>query len=157
MNASERKIVAFRLISSFMILLNLGFAIFVMYYSITNISQNQTVNIVSCVFSSLLMIFEIIFILKGWKKESQIYKIAFNTNERINNIPLIAISVFFVFGLGLIILSTLLNVYKHFEPNISTSFSILNIAIYLVINCLIYYLYCFMYKKREVNLRSLIK
>lgn len=157
MNASERKIVAFRLISSFMILLNLGFAIFVMYYSITNISQNQTVNIVSCVFSSLLMIFEIIFILKGWKKESQIYKIAFNTNERINNIPLIAISVFFVFGLGLIILSTLLNVYKHYEPNISTSFSILNIAIYLVINCLIYYLYCFMYKKREVNLRSLIK
>lgn len=157
MNASERKIVAFRLISSFMILLNLGFAIFVMYYSITNISQNQTVNIVSCVFSSLLMIFEIIFILRGWKKESQIYKIAFNTNERINNIPLIAISVFFVFGLGLIILSTLLNVYKHYEPNISTSFSILNIAIYLVINCLIYYLYCFMYKKREVNLRSLIK
>lgn len=157
MNAAERKIVAFRLISSFMILLNLGFTIFVMYYSITNISQNQTVNIVSCVFSSLLMIFEIIFILKGWKKESQIYKIAFNTNERINNVPLIAISVFFVFGLGLIILSTLLNVYKHFEPNISTSFSILNIAIYLVINCLIYYLYCLMYKKREVNLRSLIK
>ena len=157
MNAAERKIVAFRLISSFMILLNLGFTIFVMYYSITNISQNQTVNIVSCVFSSLLMIFEIIFILRGWKKESQIYKIAFNTNERINNVPLIAISVFFVFGLGLIILSTLLNVYKHFEPNISTSFSILNIAIYLVINCLIYYLYCLMYKKREVNLRSLIK
>ena len=157
MNASERKIVTFRLISSFMILLNLGFTIFVMYYSITNISQNQTVNIVSCVFSSLLMIFEIIFILRGWKKESQIYKIAFNTNERINNVPLIAISVFFAFGLGLIILSTLLNVYKHFEPNISTSFSILNIAIYLVINCLIYYLYCLMYKKREVNLRSLIK
>ena len=157
MNAAERKIVAFRLISSFMILLNLGFTIFVMYYSITNISQNQTVNIVSCGFSSLLMIFEIIFILRGWKKESQIYKIAFNTNERINNVPLIAISVFFVFGLGLIILSTLLNVYKHFEPNISTSFSILNIAIYLVINCLIYYLYCLMYKKREVNLRSLIK
>lgn len=157
MNAAERKIVSFRLISSFMILLNLGFAIFVMYYSITNISQNQTVNIVSCVFSSLLMIFEVIFILKGWKKESQMYKIAFNTNERINNVPLIAISVFFVFGLGLIILSTLLNVYKHFEPNISTSFSILNIAIYLVVNCLIYYLYCLMYKKREVNLRSLIK
>lgn len=157
MNVSERKIVTFRLISSFMILLNLGFTIFVMYYSITNISQNQTVNIVSCVFSSLLMIFEIIFILRGWKKESQIYKIAFNTNERINNVPLIAISVFFVFGLGLIILSALLNVYKHFEPNISTSFSILNIAIYLVINCLIYYLYCLMYKKREVNLRSLIK
>ena len=157
MNAAERKIVSFRLISSFMILLNLGFAIFVMYYSITNISQNQTVNIVSCVFSSLLMIFEVIFILKGWKKESQMYKIAFNTNERINNVPLIVISVFFVFGLGLIILSTLLNVYKHFEPNISTSFSILNIAIYLVVNCLIYYLYCLMYKKREVNLRSLIK
>lgn len=157
MNAAERKIVTFRLISSFMILLNLGFTIFVMYYSITNISQNQTVNIVSCVFSSLLMIFEIIFILRGWKKESQIYKIAFNTNERINNVPLIAISAFFVFGLGLIILSTLLNVYKHFEPNISTSFSILNIAIYLVVNCLIYYLYCLMYKKREVNLRSLIK
>ena len=157
MNAAERKIVSFRLISSFLILLNLGFAIFVMYYSIINISQNQTVNIVSCVFSSLLMIFEVIFILKGWKKESQMYKIAFNTNERINNVPLIAISVFFVFGLGLIILSTLLNVYKHFEPNISTSFSILNIAIYLVVNCLIYYLYCLMYKKREVNLRSLIK
>lgn len=157
MNASEKKIVTFRLISSFMILLNLGFTIFVMYYSITNISQNQTVNIVSCVFSSLLMIFEIIFVLRGWKKESQIYKIAFNTNESINNVPLIAISVFFVFGLGLIILSALLNVYKHFEPNISTSFSILNIAIYLVINCLIYYLYCLMYKKREVNLRSLIK
>ena len=157
MNAAERKIVSFRLISSFMILLNLGFAAFVMYYNIVTVTKNQTVNIVSCVFSSLLMIFEIVFILRGWKKESQIYKIAFNRNERINNVPLIMVSVFFVMGLGLILLSTLLNVYKHFEPNISTSFSILNIAIYLCVNCLIYYLYCFMYKKREVNLKSLIK
>lgn len=157
MNIQERKNLAFRLISAFLILCDLGFVGFVCSYVFVTKNQNQLVSIIACVAAALMMIFEIVFILRGWKKDSAMYKIAFNHNQTINNVPLIAVSVFCVFGIGLIVMGTLLNVLKHYEPNLSASLSILEIAVYLVTNCLIYYLYVFMFKKREVNLKDLIK
>ena len=157
MNIEERKNLTFRLVSAFMILLDLGFDAYVASYLFVTPSQNQIVSIVACLFAAVMMIFEIIIILRGWKKESAMYKIAFNPNGRVNNVPLIAVSIFCAFGVGLIIMGSLLNVMKHVEPNVSSSLSILVIAVYLVTNCLIYYFYCLMFKKREVKLEDLIK
>ena len=157
MNSSERKVVTFRLISAFLILLSLGFVGYVFSYVIMTDSSNKVVSIITCVVASLFMILEIIGVLYRWRKESYLYRIAFNNNETINNIPLIPIGIFFLFGTGLIIMGSVLNVTKDGEPFISTSLIVIAVGLYVVLNCFIYYLYVFMYKKREVNLKDLIK
>ena len=157
MNVLERRNVLHRLITALIVGGNLAFTIYVMVYLFLNKPQNLVVSLIACFFASLMMIFEIIFTLKGWKKESSLYKIGFNPNGTINTIPIIAIIVASIFATGLLLLATLLNVYKHFEPNISTSFVIMIASIYLLSNIIIYLLYIFMFKKREVNLKSLIK
>lgn len=157
MNSRERKVVTFRLISAFLILLSLGFVGYVFSYVIMTDSSNKVVSIITCVVASLFMILEIIGVLYRWRKESYLYRIAFNNNETINNIPLIPIGIFFLFGTGLIIMGAVLNVTKDSEPFISTSLIVIAVGLYVVLNCFIYYLYVFMYKKREVNLKDLIK
>lgn len=157
MNSSERKVVTFRLISAFLLLLSLGFVGYVFSYVIMTDSSNKVVSIITCVVASLFMILEIIGVLYRWRKESYLYRIAFNNNETINNIPLIPIGIFFLFGTGLIIMGAVLNVTKDSEPFISTSLIVIAVGLYVVLNCFIYYLYVFMYKKREVNLKDLIK
>lgn len=157
MNSSERKVVTFRLISAFLILLSLGFVGYVFSYVIMTDSSNKVVSIITCVVASLFMVLEIIGVLYRWRKESYLYRIAFNNNETINNIPLIPIGIFFLFGTGLIIMGAVLNVTKDSEPFISTSLIVIAVGLYVVLNCFIYYLYVFMYKKREVNLKDLIK
>lgn len=157
MNSNERKVVTFRLISAFLILLSLGFVGYVFSYVIMTDSSNKVVSIITCVVASLFMILEIIGVLYRWRKESYLYRIAFNNNETINNIPLIPIGIFFLFGTGLIIMGSVLNVTKDSEPFISTSLIVIAVGLYVVLNCFIYYLYVFMYKKREVNLKDLIK
>lgn len=157
MNFQERKNLIFRLISTTMLAGVLGFDIYVFIYIVLHKSSNQIISIIGCVFAFLMILFESILLLRGWTKESALYKIAFNPNQKLNNVPFIAVIIATLFGLGFIILGTLLNVLKHEEPFITSSFVILIIATYLLTNCLIYFLYCFMFKKREINLKDFIK
>ena len=157
MNFQERKNVIFRLISAAAILLVLGYDVYIAIYIFGSHNKNQVVSSIGCCLAALMMIFEIYIILRGWKKENGLYKICFNPNDKINNVPLIAVSVFGVFGIGLIILGVLLNVMKHEEPYITSSLIIILVAIYLVTNVLIYYFYVIMFKKREIKLEDFIK
>ena len=157
MNFQERKNLIFRLISAAMVAGVFGFDIYVIVYIFLHKSSNQIVSIVGCILAALMMIFECILLLRGWTKENGLYKIAFNQNDKINNVPLIAVGVFTVFGVGLTILGTLLNVLKHEEPFITSSLVIILVAIYLLANCLIYFIYCIMFKKREIKLEDFIK
>ena len=157
MNIEEKRNLTYRLTSASVIFLNLGLVGYSLYFIFTSPSENRTISLVACFSAVLMMVFEIVLLLRGGKKESAMYKIAFNPNGNINNVPLIAVSVFMVFGVGLIVLVTLLNVYKHVEPNITSSLVILIVAVYLVSNCLIYYLYCLMFKKRKFKIEDLLK
>lgn len=157
MNFYEKKNLLFRLIAAFVIFLNLGFDGFVLYYVIMHDANSKIVSIMTCIFAAVMMIFEIALAIKGWNKENSLYKIAFNPNGRLNNVPFVAVLVFSIFGLGLLILSTLLNVLKGVEPYLTISYVILVVAVYLVSNCLLYDLYCWMFKTREINLKNFIK
>ncbi len=157
MNVETRKILTYRFVSSILLLLNLGFVGYISSYIFQTKSQNQIVSVIACIFTAVFIIFEIILILRGWKKELILYKIAFNPNDKVNNVPLIAVGIGSLFGVGLLIMGILLNVLKHVEPNITTSLVIIAIAIYLLINCMIYFLYVIMFKKREVRLEDFIK
>ena len=157
MNFIERKNLGFRLVAIFALMLNLGFAIFAFIYIYQFAAEHKVLSMVACLFASLLMIFESILLIMGGKKESALYKIAFNPNGRLNNVPFFGVFIFTLFGLGLLILGTILNVVTHYEPNISISYVILVVAIYLVTNCLIYDFYCFLFKNRKIKLEDFIK
>ena len=157
MNFQERKNLIFRLISVLLISGALVFDIFIAIYIFSHKSSNQIVSGIGCILAALMMIFESILILRGWAKENVLYKIAFNPNGKLNNVPFIAVWVATVFGVGLTILGSLLHYFRHEEPFITSSYVILLVAIYLLVNCLSYFLYCFMFKKREIKLEDFIK
>lgn len=157
MNISERKIVLFRLISSIILLIPLGLAGLSCYLILSANPEEMVLLIISLVAVSAFNIFEIILMLKGWKNESNLYKIAFNTNGSINNVPIFAVGVGTLFGVGLTSLGTIVYFVRD-EITIKCSMLVvLTVGAYLLLNCIIYFIYLIMYKKRELDLRDLIK
>ena len=157
MNFIERKNLGFRLAAVFAILLNLGFDIFAFIYIYKFANENKILSMIACLFAALLMIFESVLLLMGGKKESALYKIAFNPNGRLNNVPFFGVLIFTFFGVGLTILGIILNVVTHYEPNVSISFIILVVSAYLLTKCLIYEFYCLLFKNRKIKLEDFIK
>ena len=135
----------------------LGFVAYVLSFVFRSPSQNQTLTLIGCFFAATLMMIEIFLLLRGGKKDIELYKVFFNPNGRINNIPVVFFSVFCGLGVGFVVLGTCLYFLKHFEPNLTISLFILVVAVYLISNCLIYYLFLIMFKKREFKLEDLIK
>ena len=157
MNISERKIVLFRLISSIILLIPLGLAGLSCYLIFSANPEEMVLLIISLVAVSAFNIFEIILMLKGWKNESNLYKIAFNTNGSINNVPIFAVGAGTLFGVGLTSLGTIVYFVRD-EITIKCSMLVvLTVGSYLLLNCIIYFIYLIIYKKRELDLRDLIK
>ena len=158
MNISERKNLIYRLLASAILLISAGMIIysFIVVFKVEH--EQLLLDVITLSTASFFLIVELFFILKGGKKESNLYKIGFNDNGRLNNVPLIAVIVGAVFGLGLIGLGVSVYFVRYEEVTIRTSMLIiLSVALYLLTNCLIYFLYILMFKKREVRLEDLIK
>lgn len=158
MNISERKNLIYRLLATAILLISAVMIIytFVVVFSVER--QQLLLDVVTLSTASFFLLVEIFFILKGGKKESNLYKIGFNDNGKLNNVPLIAVMIGTVFGLGLIGLGISVYFVRYDEVTIRTSMLvILSVAVYLVTNCLIYYLYILMFRKQEVRLEDLIK
>lgn len=156
MNIIEKKNVLFRCIASFLVLVSIGFMIASLILIIIGSSEEKTLSIIALCLVALFALFEIIITMKGWKKESALQKIAFNDNGTINNIPIIAVGIGTAFGLGLMILSIVLFCLRHEEPFVSSSLVIFSIAAFLFVNCIGYFLYLIIFKKREIKLKDFI-
>ena len=158
MNITEKRNLTYRLISGAVLLISLA----LMIYSLILIIMAQPKELVLDIIALSLAIFFIIgeefILLRGWKKDSYLYKIAFNDNNSINNVPLIAVSVGTAFGLGLMALGISVYFVRFNDVSIRTSMLVvLSIAVYLVVNCLIYFFYVIFFKKRPFKLADLIK
>ena len=158
MNIQERKNLTYRLLASLILLISAAMITFA-FIAVFSEERNQLfLDILTLGTTSFFLLVELFFILKGGKKESNLYKIGFNDNGKLNNVPLIAVMVGTAFGLGLIGLGVSVYFVRHDETTIRISMLvILSVAVYLVTNCLIYYLYILMFRKREVKLEDLIK
>ena len=158
MNIQERKNLTYRLLASLILFIS-GGMIFYAFWVVIQIEHNQLfLDILTLSTTSFFLLAELFFILKGGKKESNLYKIGFNDNGKLNNVPLIAVIIGTVFGLGLIGLGVSVYFVQYEDVTIRTSMLVvLSVAVYLVTNCLIYYLYIIMFRKRELRLEDLIK
>lgn len=158
MNIQERKNITYRLLASLILLISAAMIIYAFIAVISSEKEQLFLDILTLGTTSFFLLIELFFILKGGKKESNLYKIGFNDNGKLNNVPLIAVIIGTFFGLGLIALGVSVYFVRYEEITIRTSMLvILSVAVYLVTNCLIYYLYILMFRKREVRLEDLIK
>ena len=156
MNYSEKRNILYRLISVGLILISLGLDAYAMYMVILFNAEDKILSIIALALAAAFTILEITVILKGWKKDSNLFKIAFNENRNINNVPLVAVFVGTLFGLGLGIMSVVIYLARG-EVNIKNAMLIIMaIAVYLLVNCLVYYLFLLFFKKRDLSIKELI-
>lgn len=153
----ERRIIIFRLIAVFLLLFvvaAIGFSCYKMFVIMPEGIVLDSIALFSC---GLFCIFQIVLIILGKKKDIALQKIAYDENEHINVFPLVMVSIGMAFAItidtiGLIIYFT--------RDDLTTQMNILiifNIGFYLFINCLIYYIFMIMFRKRKFNLEDLIK
>ena len=157
MNFEERKNVLFRLIADFLLLIPLAIIILGLVHIFNVLANGYILSIIALMLTAGFLLLEFVVMIRGWKKESSLYKIAFNENQRINNVPLVAVIVGTIFGVGLTALAITVYFTKNVEPTRSSMFVVLSIASYLLINCLIYFIYVIMFKKRPLDLKKFIK
>lgn len=156
MNIEERKNVLFRGIAIFLLMIPLALMVLCLIHVILVLPEGYIISIIGMVLAIGFLGMEVFVIFRGGKKENSLYKIAFNENHKINTFPLIAVSVGTALGLGLTILSAIVY-FQQDEPNKSAMLFVLAVGSYLLINCIIYYIYAIMFKKRPINLRKFLK
>lgn len=157
MNIEERKNLTYRLISFVLILCSLGFTIFALGHLFYKNPKEKTFPAIGLIVVIFFAILELFFLIRHPKKESVMYQIAFNENGNINNVPLIAVGVGTALGVVLISLGAVLYFKESDLEVICAMMFVLAVGIYLFLNCIIYYLYVIIFKKRPLNLRDLIK
>lgn len=157
MNFIERKNVLYRIISVILFAIFLGFIAFCLYRIITSANASIVLPLITVGFAGLMGLAQSIFIGIGGKKESHLYPIVFNENDRINNVFLIFVIAGTALGLGLFIFSLVGYFTQTNEKNIVSLITIMAVSLYVIINCIIYYIYLIMFKKREFNIKDLLK
>ena len=158
MNLRARKIKTYRILSSLLLFLSLGLTGFCLYKIISVRPENIVLDLITLSLTAVFAIAQIIFILRGGKKESHLLDIAFNTDGTINKVFLVFVLVGTTVGLGLDILSLVVLFTRENTLNVFCSmFIIIAISSYLLLNCLIYFLFCLLFKKRELTLEDYAK
>lgn len=143
---------------SLLLLLSIGLTTFCMAKVIIAHPENIVLDLIALSLTIVFPIAQIILILKGGKKESHLLDIAFNTDGTINKVFLVFVLVGTAIGLGLDIL-TIVVIFTRVNTIIvlCSMFIIMAISTYLLLNCLIYIMFCFLFKKRELTLEDYAK
>lgn len=158
MNIRVRKILTFRWVSSLFLLLSIGLSAFAL--SVVIISRPEKL-VIDCIALGLVIAFaigQIILILRGWKKESHLLDIAFNTDYTINKLALVLVLVGTTVAVGLDILTIIVLCTRDNTPAVINSmYIIMSISTYLLLNCCSYFLFIILFKKRELTLEDYAK
>lgn len=157
MNKIEKRNLIYRIIAASFLTIFLV-ALSLVFVKVIILSPEAIIlDYIAFILTALFAVLQIIFILKGWKKDSHLYDIAFNKNETRNNVPFIAVIVGTVISLTLTIMAVILY-FQRSEIEIKCNLLIIGvISLYLLTNCLIYYTYLILFRKRTFKLEDLIK
>ena len=158
MNIRVRKIKLYRLSAALLLLASLGLTAFSLAKVILARPENIVLDLIALSLTAVFAIAQIIFILRGGKKESHLLDIAFNTDGTINKIFLIFVLVGVTLGISLDILTIVVLLTRINTITVFCSmFIIMAIASYLLLNCFIYLIFVFLFKKRELTLEDYAK
>ena len=153
-----RKILTFRWVATLFLLMSIGRSSFALAKVIMSKPEKL---IIDCIALGLVIAFaigQIILILRGWKKESHLIDIAFNTDYTVNKLALVLVIVGTTIAVGLNILTIIVLCTRDNTPAVINSmFIIMSISTYLLLNCSIYFLFVILFKKRELTLEDYAK
>ena len=157
MNIERRKTITYRILAIIFLVLSIGLGAFSMYKTIELKPDDMALILIAIIITMGFAILQIVFLIKSWQKVSALEKIVFNENQRINTIPIFVIS----FGLAVAIALIALGISVYFlKDDLTIKCSMLVVATiggYLFVNCLIYFTYLILFKKRDFNVKDLIK
>ena len=157
MNYIERKTITYRILSTVFLLASLVLTTISTYLIIKNKPEEIILILISLIITAGFAILQGGFIIKGWRNQSNLNKIVFNENDRINTIPIFAVSIGLATSIALVALGIAVYVVRDDLTIKASMLVVASIGGYLLANCLIYFLYLILFKKRELNLKDLIK
>lgn len=157
MNFIEKRNVLFRILAAIANLVALATMVGAFTYVVTRKPDDKTLSIIGLLLACAFVVMEIVLLIKGKKNEPALKNIAFNENDTINKFPVIIVSIGTGFSLALLILSIVI-FFQNSSPTTKSNMAVIfSIAVYLLVNCLVYYLFLIMFKKRPLKLEDLIK
>lgn len=158
MNFRVRKILCYRWVAAIVLLLSIGLSSFSTYYVISLKPEKIVLDIIALSLTIAFAITQIILILRGWKKESHLLDIAFNTDNSVNKFALVVVIIGSLIGVALDILGIVVLCTRANEvPVICSMFIILAISTYLLMNCVIYFVFLILFRKRNLTLEDYAK
>ena len=158
MQQEENRNLLNRIITSLILLTSIGLSVFSIIEVFKKNPENKTLDLVALFAVSFFCLFEIIVIMRRWKKESYIYKIAFDEKgDHFNTVALIAVIIGTIFGVGITAISLYLFLTREDVQTKCNVLVILSIGYYLFINCICYYIYILTFRKKPFKIEDLIK
>ena len=158
MNIRVRKIRLYRIIAVALLLVALGLDAFVITKVIMSKPEKIILDAIALSLTASFIIGQVILIISGKDKESKLIDIAFNTDFTVNKLALVVILVGTSIGLGLDILTLVVLFTRTNTTEVMCSmYIIMSIATYLLLNCLIFLIFTFIFRKKELTLEDYAK
>ena len=157
MNIRTRRNVLYRIISGILLLLPTILMVFAIIGILNGQSENKVLPLIAIFVTIGFSLAEATILFIGRKKELALNAIAYNENNRVNNLFLVPVIVGTLFSITMITICSVVFFTKEGEPYFTSSLVIISIGLYLFINCLIYYLFLFMFRKRQLTIEDFAK
>ena len=157
MKREETKNLINRLISICLLILVIVFIVLATIKVFSLHVEGIVLDTIALIGTGLFCLFEIIVISLGKKKESHLKNIAYEESGRINVFPLVMVSIGTVFGIVICAIGTYLYFSRPENDAKANVLIIVSIGGYLLVNCIIYYIYLVMFRKKDFKLEDLIK
>ena len=158
MNIRVRKIRLYRIIAVALLLVALGLITYVIAKVIISKPEKIILHMIALSLTAAFAIGQMVLIASGKNKESKLLDIAYNSDNTVNKVALVAVLVGTSLGLGLDILTLVVIFTRNNTVEVMCSmFIIMSIATYLLLNCLIYLVFTLIFRKKELTLEDYAK
>ena len=158
MNIRVRKIRLYRIIAVALLLVALGLITYVIAKVIISKPEKIILHMIALSLTAAFAIGQMVLIASGKNKESKLLDIAYNSDNTVNKVALVAVLVGTSLGVGLDILTLVVIFTRNNTVEVMCSmFIIMAIATYLLLNCLIYLVFTLIFRKKELTLEDYAK
>ena len=155
-NHNYKKNILSRVLSSILLLIPLVISTLLLILIVPkNEETDYIVNVLSLAILIFFTILEIFILLKNLKKDPIILSLMYNSNDTINTGALVITNVILLIALSISVASGIIY-FNSTDINIQNACIILfPMAIYTLINCLLYNLYLLIYRYKKFSLEDL--
>ena len=136
-----------RWILVFFILVSLGMDAYALSYSFTYKHEDYIFSSIVIIFVALFALFEIVLTLLNYRKTLFLFKYAFTDRGLVHPVPLISAVLVTIIGLSFTVPGLVIYLVRDDITIKSFSLVILSTGIYILVNCVFYYIYVLSFKR----------